>query len=435
MTPVIRHLQETFPELSLDRIKNPLKCTFIESIQRLGPEFYRKIISMHLVLNLEYSLLGQQLRAKFLSPQPVDQEELREQLLAALMMAELLEYVYQYYLDIPREVVRLREQQNLYRELLNVITPDFPQNPKNIPENFSFTQNLRNRIMDYNLWRLLITRSKRALDLLAAVNTGSKSYLGFVSAMDTVMDPVLRHLGWFFWLPRLFVNFYSLFKHSVPGWWMDDREKSLGWAVRFSAQIKRRYFEFGNDIVWVTSGLINTFYLTGALAPVAFYVSLAVFAFDVLLAITRAYIELSRIYELRAQYESMKANSPQEEKQIREHIKALDKQIAFEQFRLGSHVATTSFILLGMCMALPIFAVNPIIPFIGAVILVMVCFANFQITEEIARRRPQDTFDKASALSKLGFFNTKEHPPVELEQLSKKDKEELLEIEDSICCI
>ncbi|KTD42970.1 hypothetical protein [Legionella parisiensis] len=438
MIPLIRHLHETFPELSLvAQADNPLNWTFTESIKKLGPDFYRKIIPMHLVMNLEYSLLGQQLRAKFLSPKPIDRDELREQLIAALMMAELLEHIYRYHMDIPREVVRLRAQQNLYRELLAELISNFPKRlPGKAPENFSVTQELRNTIMDINLWRLLIVRSKRALDLLALVHTESQVYLRFVKIMDTVMDPFLIHLAWFFWLPRLVVNLFSLFKHTVPGWWMDEREISLGWAVRFSAQIKRRYFEFGNDIVWVGSGLINTFYLTGALAPFAFYVSLAVFAFDVIWAMTRAYIELSRMYELRTQYSEMldKPHTLKEERQIKEHLKAIDKQIALEKFRLGSHVATTVFIFLGMCMALPVFAVNPILPLIGALILVTVCIVNFALTEEVANRRPRDTLDRSSALSRLGLFSAKAPPTVDLDVIPEDDEEEM-ECDNSICCI
>ncbi|HHF7367646.1 TPA: hypothetical protein ACPSKY_002786 [Legionella bozemanae] len=436
MTPLIRHLHETFPELSLVQAENPLNWTFTENIKKLGPDFYRQIIPMHLVMNLEYSLLRQQLRAKFLSPKLIDREELREQLIAALMMAELLEHIYQYYMDIPREVLSLRAQQNLYRELLAELIPSFPQKPKEPPENFSFTQELRNIILDINLWRLFIVRSKRALDLLALVHTESQSYLRFVKIMDAAMDPFLMHLAWFFWLPRLAVNFYSLLKHTIPGWWMDEHEKSLGWMVRFSAQIKRRYFEFGNDIVWVSSGLINTFYLTGALAPFAFYVSLAVFAFDVIWAMTRAYVELSRLYELRSQYTAMldKPHTLKEERQIKEHLKAIDKQIALEQFRLGSHVATTVFIFLGMCMALPVFAVNPILPFIGALILVTVCLVNFALTEEVANRRPRDALDRSFALSRLGLFSTKALPTVDLDVIPEHDEEDM-DPYMALCCI
>lgn len=84
-----------------------------------------------MVLSLEYSLLGQQLRAKFLSTHLFQQKEIEEQLITALMMAELLEHIHQYYLNVPREVVRLRQHQKLYRELLAELGKPLPGEPKN----------------------------------------------------------------------------------------------------------------------------------------------------------------------------------------------------------------------------------------------------------------------------------------------------------------
>ncbi|WP_454781675.1 hypothetical protein [Legionella sp. WA2022007384] len=434
MTPLIRHLQETFPELSLPHAGQiPMYRTFSERIKHLGPDFYRKVVPLHLVLNLEYSLLGQQLRAKFLSKQVVDREELKEQLIAALIMAELLEEIYKHYLIIPREVTRLRQQQNLYRELLEVLGGP-PQQPKKVEASTSFTQEIRNRTLDVNLYRLLLTRSKRALDLLAVLNTSSESYRHFVRIMGKVLDPILMHVAWFFWLPRLLVNLFVLIKHTVPTWWMDDKEYALGWSVRLSTQIKRRWFELGNDTAWVGAGFINCFILTGALAPFGVYVSLAVFAFDVIMAMTRAYIELSRLSELRSQYMAMLSTSTEKEQgQIKEHIKAIDTQMDFERYRLGSHVTTTTLIFLAMCCALPMFAANPIIPLIAAICLVTICFINFAIAEQVNKSRPQDTIDRSAALAKLGFFNNKGVPPVPLDiQYDEKDD---LKPNEQLCCV
>ncbi|WP_454784693.1 hypothetical protein [Legionella sp. WA2024007413] len=434
MTPLIRHLQESFPELCLPQAGQIPKNWASEHIQKLGPDFYRKIVPLHLVLNLEYSLLGQQLRAKFLSKQAIAQEELKEQLFAALIMAELLEEIYKNYLIIPREVTRLRQQQNLYRELLELIGAP-TQKSKKVEETPSFTQQVRNTTIEINLYRLLLIRSKRALDLLALLKTSSESYRNFVKIMDTVTDPILAHLSWFFWLPRLLVNLIVLIKHTVPGWWMDDKEYSLGWYVRLSTQLKRRWFELGNDIAWVSSGFINCFILTGALAPFGIYVSLSVFAFDVIMAMTRAYIELNRLSELRSHYVTMLSTTrdEKEQRQIKEHIKAIDNQIDFERFRLGSHVTTTTLIFLAMCCALPMFAANPIIPLIAAMCLVTICFINFAIAEEVNKSRPQDTIDRSTALAKLGFFNQKEQPKVVRDV--QHNEEDDLQLDGQLCCI
>ncbi|QEY52964.1 hypothetical protein [Legionella longbeachae] len=413
MTPITRHLQDILSELPFPQAgKNSLNWSFSESIKKLGPGFYRKVIPLHLVLNLEYSLLGQQLRAKFLSKQLVKQKDIEEQLITALMMAELLEHLYQYYLNVPREVVRLRQHQILYRELLAEISEPLPGKPKKLEINSSFSQDVRNTTVSLNLYRLLFIRSKRAFDVIATLGTVSESYRNFVKILDKYTDPILADLAWIFFLPRLSVNLFLLMKHTLPGPWMSKEEKSLGLSVRFHAQMQRRWFELGNDSVWMTAGLVNRLVLTGALAPFAIYVSLTCFAIDIILSVTRAYLELSRLYELRKQYEAMlkQTNSLEEIKSINEHLEAINNQLNFEWLRLGSHMMTTTAIFLSMVVAAPILAFNPLTIAIGAICLVAVCFINFALFQIIDESRPKDTLViPQGGLSKLGFFAKKAH--------------------------
>jgi hypothetical protein len=408
MLPLIRCLQETFTELPLIQVgQNPLNWTFSKSIKRLGPDFYKKVIPLHLVLNLEYSLLCQKIRSKFLSERLLEQDEIVEQLIAALMLAELLEHIYQHYLIVPREVTRLRKQQMLYRELLaEIIAPLPPNAVKKIDETSSFSQQIRNTTINLNLYRLIFIRSKRTLDLIAALSSGSEVYCKFVKTLDKLTDPVLVHLAWFFYLPRLLTNLFLVIKHTVPHPWMSEKEKSLGWTIRFQAQIQRRWFELGNDIAWVTVGLINCFILTGVLAPVGAYLSIACFGFDILMSLMRAYIELNRLYELQKHYLAMQSQTTdlREQKQLEEYLKTIDNQINFERLRLGSHVTTTTIIFFAMCCSAPLFAVNPIIPLVGAIVLVAVCLINFALVQIINERRPKDTVEIPSGITKLGFF-------------------------------
>ncbi|MGL5741658.1 MAG: hypothetical protein ACRCXC_03460 [Legionella sp.] len=420
MTPLIRRLKKTFPELPYSEAEqSPLNWTYMKGIKKLGPKFYRKVIPMHLVLHIEYSLLWQQLRAKFLDKQSFNPNEVKELLLSALMLAELLEHTYQHYLIVPREVILLRQQQELYRQLLaNISTTT--ANPDQAQE---FSQRIRNTTININLYRLLLIRSKRALDLIATLDTGSETYRNFVRILDNYTDPVLAHLAWFFYLPRLLVNFFLILKHTIPHMWIGKKEKDLGWDVRFTAQMQRRWFELGNDLAWVSVGFINCFYLTGVLAPFAVYLSIACFAFDVIMATTRAYIELSRLFDLRNQYEVMRSEltSPEEQKALEEHINAINKQIDFEKLRLGSHVMTTSAIFLSMCCAAPVFALMPIIPVIGAICLVTICFINFALVHILNEHRPRDAIEisppdtgkeipeesikTSSGMNKLRFFS------------------------------
>ena len=428
-TPLIRRLQKLFPELPFVQVEHdPLNWTFTESIKKLGPEFYRKIIPLHLVLNLEYSLLGQQLRTKFLTQQVINSNALIKELITALMMAELLEHIYQYYLIVPREVIRLRQQQELYRQLLAEVIMIAPTKEiTQVNVGLAFSQQVRTATVNANLYRLLLIRSKRALDLIMILDTGSEKYRYFVQTLDKYTDPVLAHLSWIFFLPRLSVNLFLLLKHTIPGDWMEEKENSLGWSVRFNAQIQRRWFELGNDINWFTAGFINCFWLTGVLAPIGMYLSLTCFALDVVLSATRVYIELKRLHDLHKQYTHMlcQPSTVEEKNEIKEHLKTIENQILFEQLRFGSHLLTTIGIFLSMACAIPLFPVNPVIPVVGAICLVLICFINFALVHVINEHRPQDTIEFSSGVTRLGFFSKKEQEKVEVAEVVP---------ENQLCC-
>lgn len=436
MTPLINRLQKMFPELPFLQVEhNSLQWAFTNRLQELGPDFYNKVVPLHVVLNLEYSFLGQQIRTNLLNKENNNREQVIRQLTAALMLAELLEHLYQHYLIAPREVDRLQKQQQLYREILAQLQVSVPSKRTTpILVDSSFSQQVRNTTLNTNLYRLLFTRSKRALDLIAAMDLGFESYHHLVRIIDKYTDPVLPYIAWIFFLPRLFVNLFLLIKHTLPGPWMDAKEKSLDWSVRFHAQMQRRWFELANDLVWASAGAINCFILVGALAPFSLYLSVACFAFDVVMAVTRAYIELRRLDELKTQYKDMlkaAANNVANnaaKKEILEHIAAIDKQIVFENIRFMSPIMTTSVLLLSMCAT---FALNPIIPAIGAILMVAICFVNFALVHILNHYRPKDTLDAFSGIANLGFFAKGEAKPM----LLPKNKEEIeLEAPNFCCC-
>ncbi|MFJ1269696.1 hypothetical protein ACD661_14115 [Legionella lytica] len=419
MNPVIRRLQNTlFTNYELGITDpNPDNWTFSESLQDLGVDFYREIIPSHLVLNMEYSLLGQQIRINLSGEKFVSEQQLVEQLISAIFLAELLEEVYKNYLIVPREVERLRIQKNLYREILIELKHPPPQQYGKIEPitvGSSFSQQVRQRTLDVNLYRLLLVRSKRALDVIAALDCSADWYRHIMRDFGHCTDPFLPHLAFLFYAPRLAVNLGLLIKHLLPGFWMGQAEKDLGWQVRLQGQLLRRWFELGNDIAWVGLGYVNGYLLTGAYAPVAAYLSIAFFGYDVILAAIRAYIELNRVYEMRRQYQDL-FDSPTTDAAAREEIsqqlRVLDQQINFELLRFSSHVATTTGIFLAMACGAPFFATMPAIAVTGAICLVVICLINFALAPVINQQRPRDIIEVPSGgIKKLGFFATKEQP-------------------------
>lgn len=425
MTPVIRRLQNTLfkdQSLGLDDA-SPLHWNFSERIKKVAQDpnsdFYRKIIPSHMVLNLEYSLLGQQIRANLLSTKPVvNEDQVVEQLISALLLAELLEHVYQHYLIVPREVARLRAQQQLYRKILMAIKGTLPKHlapDDKVDVGLSFSQQVHENTIFINLYRLLFIRSKRLLDLIAGLDLNANWYRYLIGGLDKYTDPLLPHLGWFFYMPRLLVNLFLLIKHTVPGFWMHKEEESLGWSVRLQGQLLRRWCQLANDSAWVAVGFINCFILTGTLAPIAFYLVIAFFVYDVVVSALRVYIEINRLMDLRKQYQAIAADAKNEKEEIEQQLNVLNRQINFEILRLVSHLLNTIAVVLATSCAAPIFAASAIIPIVGAICMVLICFINFALVAIIDHYRPKDLIEiPVGGVSKLGFFAKKSGACTEL---------------------
>jgi hypothetical protein len=416
MSPLLRYLHLTFPELSLPQTEQEfLHWDFAEQNRHLTPEFYRKLLSLHLVMDLEYNLLRQQLHVQFLPSEPINLQECIDQLVTALTQAELLEKIYKFYL---RDFETLRDSQALsdlgehkkiYRELLAFLRPNLSKDTQEIPQNSPLAQEIRNKTATLNMYRVLLLRSKRVLDLLLLLKTNSENTL----PINTLINSILAQAAWMIFVPRLAVNLIILLKHTIPGWWMKNDEYSLGWYWRFSAQLQRNGLPIAIDTVWHVGGLINCFYLIGPLAALRIYVTLGCFACDILAAMARKSIELNRLYAQQSFYTDLlkKPCSENEKYQILNHLKTLDQQISFEQFRLNSLKQMSILVFLASCCALPILAANPFFPLLGALSLVTLSLNNFDLLKKINLFRPKATIELKPALTKLGFFVQKNVNP------------------------
>ena len=428
MTPVIRHLQANFSELSLPSDPKSLDWTFDTRVKKFKPDFYRKLFSFQPVLNLEYSILCNQLRHNLSNPLQATNEQLIDQLTAALMLAELLEHVHLYYLNVPREVVRLRRQQEVYKTLL-AEKAGYSFNPvKKEPINvgLSYSQQVRDDTAWANWYRLISSRGKRLLNLLDLVGTGSETFRTFVGMLDKYTNPFFAYLAWCFFIPRLTVSLFLTIKHTIPGFWMSEEEASLGWFARLGAQVQRRLFELVNDCVWATAGLLNCFLFIGALAPISIYVNLFAFAIDVANTGFRAYVELNRLFTLQEEYTALlqKEDNADNIKAIKEYQRFIQQRIDFEYLRLGLSVANAIGVFFAMSVALPIFALDPIVSLIGAFFIVGFWTTSFILTTIIEQKRPQDEVEIPVKVSTLGFFAGKKEIPAKAPPLQESKPEE-----------
>ena len=400
--------------------------------------FFLPLVKNHLDLNLRYTVICARLAHDFARKEsginPLTEEEkkaLTQQLVDALTLAELLTKIY-LRLNVPREIERLESEQEVYRTLLIMRGYQFPESPSVYPiapnrthtekiNDFvemlnwphliteglrriliflkpvinyladSFSQNIRLDTGQLNFPRLMVVRLRRILMTMRPFLEHLKNYSKFINLVDPFIGPVLNYLSWLFYLPRLLVNLYLLFKHVIPGKWLTEEEKKLDWQTRLQTQIQRRWFELSNDSVWFIGGLLGCFLLVGGLSAAGMYLTIALFFFDVLLAGLRAYIELNRLNNLRVEYKEIESsaldNAQTDLEAITSYQEHLDLWYFYEQKRLGLSVASTIALFFGMLFAIPAF-VNPIVPLVGACLIVVITLLTYLIGKWLESQKP-----------------------------------------------
>lgn len=370
---------------------------------------WHKLVDDHLLLNMEFSLLCQQIRDNLFlasaNKNTIDRETLKEQLQAACYFAEILEGLYDgNRLNVPREVRRLQNQRRMYLHILN---KDTSENLLKI--GLSLVDKIRENTFRSNLYRLLVVRSRGFLDAIRTAGLGSLEYVEFVAVINKYAIPFFRWLAWIFFLPRLFVNLFTLFKNTFYTSNMSREHLDLGYFERFLTQFKRRWFHLGNDVVWVAVGLLNCFLLIGALLPIATYVAFAAFIYDVVLAVIALSIEMYRLMHLKNHYAQMNPTA-----EINQYQDYINDRILFEAVRLSLNIVSTSVIVLAAFLALPLFASITFMPLIGATLLVVISLAAFFTNMLINEWRPKEVLDDkevAMLSSKIGFFARKKQEP------------------------
>ncbi|MBA2711173.1 MAG: hypothetical protein H0U57_11350 [Tatlockia sp.] len=404
--------------------------------------FFLPWVKNHLELNLRYTIICARLAHDFarkesgVNPLSEDEREaLTQQLVDALSLAELLTRIYTR-LNVPREIERLKSEQEVYRTLLAMRGYHFPNTPKvyhfepNLPLSKrmsdyleilnwphlitealrriltfttpvidylgeSFSQKVRSNTAVLNFPRLMVVRTRRILMTMRPFLEHLKNYSKFINVVDPFIGPLLNYLSWIFYFPRLAVNLFLLLKHVIPSRWLTDAEKKLNWETRLQTQIQRRWFELSNDAVWFVGGLLGCFLLVGGLSAAGMYLTIGLFFFDVVLASIRAYIELNRLDRLRVEYKEIAltvSNDQSDFEEIASYQTHLEQWHLYEQKRLGLSIASTIALFLGMLFAIPAFT-NPIIPLIGACLIVTITLLTYLIGKWVDSQKPSNKVD------------------------------------------
>ena len=344
-------------------------------------------------------------------------EHFKKKLEKALYLANLLKTLNELYLAVPCDAEKLSKDIVVYQYLLKELGVDSPTLAQKRRQQFpAITRIIRNTTSNTNWSRLFVIRVKRLFDTVSPLIKSFQAYQKAIEIVDGFADPVIRYLAWVFYVPRFSINTFLILKHVVPGFWMDEHEKKLSWSTRLSAQWSRRWFEWCNDFVWMNVGLINCFWLTGVLAPFAAYLTVALYSFDMALSIIRYRIEISKYGKLLDECNDKIASYKAEKKtddltalaRLESYRNHLIKRISYEKQKLALSIITTSALLIAMLFAMPMFYSIPIIPMIGATLVVAICLTSFIIGKVIDAKKP----DTSIQLMKKSELDTQEKPAI-----------------------
>ena len=240
----------------------------------------------------------------------------------------------------------------------------------------------RNNIhIPFNWLRVGSVRGRRLLNCIRPLLTPTHPYHNVMDSFEVGASPFFTQVAWAFYAPRLLINTGHLFKHAIPGYWMSKEEKELKFSTRMQAVLQRRGFEFANDIAWIVSGLVCAFWLTGSLLPVASYLVAALYAYDILIAGLSAMVELRRLYRLK--------ESLYKDDKTPEGLKtAFNNQFAFQKKMAVLSVSYMAALTLAISLTIPLLAANPLLPLIGAALLVGVTILFYTLITLHRKNRP-----------------------------------------------
>ena len=213
-----------------------------------------------------------------------------------------------------------------------------------------------------------------------------KNFSEWMLSANVPVSLALTYLGCIFFIPRLIFNTLTIMKHVVPGFWMDEAEKDLGWWTRFNAQWMRLWPNMTNDTAWITNGALLTFYLVGQLFPNVIFLTVIVLLYDLIMAGSRWWLDRHR-YEQLINDHQLNDTDPLKDEYLTQLQNTLDR----EKKLLNIALANFGLLFLGMCLVLPwLVTLSPLLPLISASMAVAITLFNFGSRQYLLKQPSMD---------------------------------------------
>ena len=111
--------------------------------------------------------------------------------------------------------------------------------------------------------------------------------------------------------------------------------------------------------------------------------------FDVVLAGIRGYIEISRLQKLKKEYVAIRQQTipGEQQEQLTDYIHHIDKRIEHERHHRNLRIISNSILVLAVALALPLLMINPVLPFVGALIAIVATIACYAILKILEKKK------------------------------------------------
>jgi len=371
MSAILKRLEQSFQLHIETQLSKEAIALSVKNV--LSNESRTQLILHHAKINFEYNVLCSKIALEFQSTTAT--HALHEQMKEALKLAELLEIIYRDYLDVPREIARLRKEQRLIQQWLG-LAPD----PSEIKEQERYaSETIRIGTGNLNLYRLFSVRLRRFIVAISAVTSNTSSYQDVINGIDSYVGPFLSRAACVYFIPRIANNLAMMIKHTIKHPWMSDEEKRLGWQTRFRIQFNSRWQDLSNDLPWMAANVVGLAVLTGELLPWGIVLSIGIQLYEVAQTCALYLVDQHNLKLQRAEYEKLLLNTvagSEEYKKITDYMKHLDDRIDYEEKRLWLPIRNAIILFLAISFAAPIF--SPWFMVLGGVIAVWITIKGYR---------------------------------------------------------
>ena len=331
----------------------------------------------------------------------IHDENTKQTIQATLKLATLLEALHERLNELPVKT-KFSQDKAILENLLDI--------PPNISD---FPGLIQNTTFYADTTRLFIGNIRRICLALLTFPETFDCDLTWISQLSAFLAPIVTLAGFLVYLPRTIVNSIVLVIQCAE-------TPVIPLASRFQAhaEINDRLFNLINDFPSVISGTLSVFIFTASTAWLGAYVTVAVKLCEVIFSMIKNYYDVSRLKNMRAQYDEHANNLSEIDKA---YLAYLDKSIAYIQVTRNINTVMHSLLLLCLTAFIPpIMMLHPAIPILAvslAIALISLRFAEFR-DFWINKPAPQDDLG-SSHLNR--FFpqsdsSTEDAPPLTMRE-------------------